>query len=169
MEHKFSDSATANWVGVSTPRESLYFTFHVKKLREGAQEPKVMTLGSVGMDLFMGPDSVSLTPGSTTKIPLGISIEITNPTIWAKIESRSSLAAQGVFVVGGIIDPDYRGELCVLLHHSGFQPMNLTGGSRIAQLVFHPVLLPKGILVNDIVRGVGGFGSSDVLPKTSAS
>lgn len=33
---------------------------------------------------------------------------------WGKIDSRSSLAQEGVIVIGGIIDEDYRGTLKIL-------------------------------------------------------
>ncbi|MCJ7629800.1 MAG: dUTP diphosphatase, partial [Longimicrobiales bacterium] len=63
----------------------------------------------------------------------------------------------------GTIDPDYRGELKVLLQNTGTAAVLVGRGERIAQLVFSRFESPE-ILETDglsgTVRGAGGFGSS---------
>jgi dUTP pyrophosphatase len=43
----------------------------------------------------------------------------------------------------GTIDPDYRGELRVLLQNLGREPVTSLGGERIAQLVFARFEVPE--------------------------
>jgi dUTP pyrophosphatase len=63
----------------------------------------------------------------------------------------------------GVIDPDYRGEIrVVLLNHSN-QPQTLQPGERVAQFVITPVLTPayvEGDELSNTSRGAGGFGST---------
>ncbi len=63
----------------------------------------------------------------------------------------------------GVIDSDYRGEICVVLYNHGSQAQTISHGERIAQLVITPVLTPAYELVQELSetgRGTGGFGST---------
>ena len=87
--------------------------------------------------------------------------------IEGQIRTRSGLASKhGVFVLNspGTIDPDYRGEIKVLLFNSGVTPFDIEKGDRIAQLVFNsylsPVLSPSSAV--SYIRGEGGFGSTGI-------
>ena len=83
------------------------------------------------------------------------------PNVMGLILGRSSLAAAGVDVLGGVIDPGYRGEIKVVLVGLGTKAIN--PGDRVAQLVFVPILTPELVLVDSLdesERGDAGFGSS---------
>lgn len=80
---------------------------------------------------------------------------------------RSGLALkQGLTVLNapGIIDSNYRGELCVILHNTSERAVEITAGQRIAQLVITPVahveMIPVSQLPEDMERGGNGFGST---------
>lgn len=80
---------------------------------------------------------------------------------------RSGLALkQGLTVLNapGIIDSNYRGELCVILHNTSEKAVEITAGQRIAQLVITPVahveMIPESQLPEDTERGENGFGST---------
>lgn len=80
---------------------------------------------------------------------------------------RSGLALkQGLTVLNapGIIDSNYRGELCVILHNTSEKAVEITAGQRIAQLVITPVahaeMIPVSQLPEDTERGENGFGST---------
>jgi dUTP pyrophosphatase len=83
-----------------------------------------------------------------------------------QVRSRSGLAAKhGVFVTNGpgTIDPDYRGEIKILLSCVGPVMHKIGRGDRIAQLVLAPVLrgLPIAAThLTDTSRGSSGFGST---------
>jgi len=81
------------------------------------------------------------------------------------VVSRSGLAGIGVFVTNapGIIDPDYRGEIKVLLYNGGFQAHYVQHGDRIAQLIiapFVPATCREVQLLTETARGEAGFGST---------
>jgi dUTP pyrophosphatase len=84
----------------------------------------------------------------------------------AQIRPRSGLALkQGVTVINapGTIDSDYRGEIKILLINLGQEPVEITDGMRIAQMVLAPILRPKIThrdTLDDTERGSGGFGST---------
>lgn len=80
---------------------------------------------------------------------------------------RSGLALnQGLTVLNapGIIDSNYRGELCVILRNTSERAVKITAGQRIAQLVVTPVahvkIIPVSQLREDTERGENGFGST---------
>jgi len=63
----------------------------------------------------------------------------------------------------GTIDADYRGEVGVILGNMGPEPVTITRGMRIAQLVVAPVVRAEVRSVDrlpETARGAGGFGSS---------
>ena len=67
-------------------------------------------------------------------------------------------------VGAGVIDPDYRGEVKVALFNLGSSEVELSAGSKIAQLILEKVELPDVIEVESLdetVRGSNGFGSTD--------
>lgn len=80
---------------------------------------------------------------------------------------RSGLALkQGLTVLNalGIIDSNYRSELCVIMHNTSERAVEITAGQRIAQLVITPVaharIIPVSQLPEDAERGENGFGST---------
>jgi dUTP pyrophosphatase len=104
-----------------------------------------------------------LQPQSTTKIPLGFQLKPPDNT-YAQIMSRSSLAIQGITCYGGVIDPDFCGELCLLLHNSTDKSHLVTKGDCIAQLIFiyysTPAIQPTDKL-DSTIQGDGAFGSTN--------
>ena len=125
--------------------------------------PKKATEKSVGYDIYAAVDEV-IRPLDRKLIRTGIKLNM--PVgIEAQIRSRSGLALKyGVFVLNspGTIDPDYLGEVKVLLFNSGHTPFDIERGDRIAQLVFNSYLSPQVSYSKSpsYVRGEGGFGST---------
>ena len=81
--------------------------------------------------------------GGRLAIPSGIAVEPLTPGIAGFVYSRSGLGAmQGLTVAQGVgvIDPDYRGEITVVLLNTSGEERRLRRGDRIAQLVFQPAL-----------------------------
>ena len=83
-----------------------------------------------------------------------------------QVRPRSGLALKhGITLPNspGTIDPDYRGELRVIMHNLGSEPVTLERGERIAQLVFARFEAPEIEEVEELSateRGKGGFGST---------
>ncbi|MEI6578415.1 MAG: dUTP diphosphatase, partial [Eubacteriales bacterium] len=80
--------------------------------------------------------------------------------------ARSGLAIKhgiGLLNGVGVIDSDYRGEICVGLVNQFDETYQITPGERIAQMIVMPVsLLPvlEAESLDETERGSGGFGST---------
>lgn len=124
------------------------------------------TAGSVGLDLraCLDTEEAEIPAGERLAIPSGIAIEPITPGIAGFVYSRSGLGAvQGLTVAQGVgvIDPDYRGEITVILLNTSSRLQRLRRGDRIAQLVFQPAMQVRLNVVNELEatgRGAGGFG-----------
>ena len=100
-------------------------------------------------------------------VPTGIAIALP-PDVCGLVLPRSGLAVRhGIGVVNGpgLIDPEYRGEVNVVLINHGGEPFEAAAGDRIAQLLLVPFLSPAVDVVDELPpsgdeRGTGGFGSS---------
>jgi dUTP pyrophosphatase len=83
-----------------------------------------------------------------------------------QVRPRSGLAVRhGITLPNspGTIDPDYRGEVKVLMQNTGPSPVTIRRGDRIAQLVFARFETPEVVEAEDLSRtgrGQGGFGST---------
>ncbi len=138
----------------------------VKKLHSAARLPIYGTEFSAGADLCACIDApVTLQPGETKLISLGIALEI--PAGYAGLVfARSGLAAKRGLAPAnkvGVIDSDYRGEFFVPLHNHGTKAQEIAPGERIAQLILTPYLTAQFVetqTLSDTVRGTGGFGST---------
>ncbi len=122
------------------------------------------TLGSeqaAGWDLYAIKDAI-MAPGETYAAPLGLSMEIP-PPLFGQIVPRSSVSMKGALIHTGTIDPDYRGELRVIVSCLTPRGFTIKAGDRIAQLIFHrvePVALFVADELSETKRGSGGFGST---------
>ncbi len=139
----------------------------VKKLRENAKMIKRATKGSAGMDLHACIDEpVTINPGEIKVIPTGLAIALENENYVAYIYARSGLAIKhGVTLANcvGVVDSDYRGEVCVGMTNISNTPYTIEKDERIAQLVIAPVCICDATEVDeldDTARGTGGFGST---------
>lgn len=83
--------------------------------------------------------------------------------------SRSGMAKErNIFVTNspGIIDPDYRGEVMVLLYNGSHEAQYIEDGDRIAQLILVPIPVPVleesafPLHHEQTSRGASGFGST---------
>lgn len=141
--------------------------FNVRRLRESAKLPFRATEGSAGMDLYACIDSpVTLGAGEKAVIPTGIAVELPSAELAAFVFARSGLAIKhgiGLLNGVGVIDSDYRGEICVGVINQLAEPYTIAPDERIAQLVIMPVSLINPVeaqSLDDTARGEGGFGST---------
>ena len=138
----------------------------VKKLHPAAKLPTYGSEGAVGADLYAClEETVTIQPGEVYWVPTGIALEV--PAGCAGlVYARSSLGAKRGLAPAnkvGVIDPDYRGEIKVVLLNHSKQPQTLAPGERVAQFVITPVLQPRyeeAEELSDTDRGTGGFGST---------
>lgn len=150
---------------------AFYPSVSVKRLVPHAVWPKRGTPGAVGYDLAAAVDAVVPPNGGTAMVGTGLALVI--PTfkggdlqVYARIAPRSGLAVKnGIDVLAGVVDPDYRGEVRVVLINHGSEPFQVRPGDRVAQMVFETVVTPvleEVERVTETDRGNGGFGSTGV-------
>jgi dUTP pyrophosphatase len=136
----------------------------VKKLTYDAILPTRGSGGAVGYDLYSNCDGV-IEGGNRGLISTGIAVSLP-PGVYGRVAPRSGLAMKnGIQVGAGVIDPDYTGELKVLLFNHGSKDLEVKMGDRVAQLVLERCETPPveeiGLL-QETIRGEGGFGSTGV-------
>lgn len=130
--------------------------------------PAYMSDHAVGADLRAHiEEDLVISAGKTSIVPTGISIELPEG-YEAQIRPRSGLAFKhGITVLNtpGTIDPDYRGEIkVILINHSG-EDFRVSRGMRIAQMVINRVEIPAVCVTEELsntTRGEGGFGHTGV-------
>lgn len=128
--------------------------------------PEYATAGAAGMDLKANIDEpFVLKPLERQIVPTGLFIAL--PEGYSgDVQPRSGLAAKyGVTVANtpGLCDPDYRGEIKVILINLSNEPFVVNPGERIAQLVirkFERVEWDEVASLDETDRGEGGFGST---------
>lgn len=142
---------------------------HFQKLRPGAKLPVRATAESAGADLCACLDeSITIAPGETIMIPLGLKCQPDTGDMALLIFPRSGLSSKhGITLANavGVVDTDYRGEWFVPLHNISQTPFTVEHGMRVAQLVCVPIYIPEileTLTVDETLRGEGGFGSSGV-------
>ena len=129
--------------------------------------PTFATDGAAAMDLRACIDAPVVIPaGARAVIPSGIAIALPSPDYVALLFSRSGMGIKSGISLSnsvGVIDSDYRGELKVALHNHSAEPVTVSPGDRIAQLVLVPVCMAEyeaAEELEDTARGAGGFGST---------
>jgi dUTP pyrophosphatase len=136
----------------------------IKKLNAKAIMPKRYSEHAAGYDICACLDkNIIVEPNSLVLIPTGLAIAIESG-YEVQVRPRSGLALKhqiGVLNSPGTIDPDYRGEVKVILYNFGNEHFTVTDGMRIAQMVISKYEEPQWEIVEDLsetVRGQGGFG-----------
>lgn len=133
----------------------------VRKLHPDATLPDRKTIGSAGYDLTC-VENIDIEPSGWTLVSTGIAFTVPEGT-YGQIAPRSGLSCKGCLVGAGVIDRDYTGEVKVLLFNMSSEPLVLTKGDRIAQLILKRIATPTVVEVDALdatARGEGGFGST---------
>ncbi len=130
----------------------------------GARLPEYQSRGSAGADIFAFiEEPVVIENGRVVLVPTGLFLEIPEG-YEAQIRPRSGLALKsGITLLNtpGTIDPDYRGELKIIMANFGDKPFTVERGMRIAQMVFSRVYRGHFLEVEalgETERNEGGFG-----------
>jgi dUTP pyrophosphatase len=154
------------------------------KTHQHAFSPLRANPSDVGLDVFFSPDvppgydagknmkkgSITITQGQSAKLRTGLKFEIPHGYM-LEVKNRSSMSSKRELIVGGgVLDPGYEGEVCVILHNVGNSVQVIEPGTKIAQLVlipvvhFDPAMCEEDEIYSRTVamsnRGDGGFGST---------
>ena len=139
------------------------FTLRYKKLHPNAIPPQKSYESALGWDLFLAEEAI-VGPFNRLLLKTGIAFEFP-PNFGGILKDRSGVASkQGLFIHAGVIDPDYRGEVQVLMYNSNRTPVQIAAGAKIAQMILLPVFVVSELIeveeLNSTDRGDKGFGSS---------
>lgn len=119
-------------------------------------------LPDVGLDLFI-PEDFSLETLETKTIGLGLGFSI--PEGFAgMLVPRSSIANKGLIIQTAIIDPDYTGEIHLIITNCSNKTIKIEKDSRVCSLVIYNVLNARLNFVDEFSitteRGNKGLGST---------
>lgn len=141
----------------------------VKVINRSAFElPRYETELAAGLDVKANiEESIVIKPLERVIVPTGIFVELPEG-YEMQIRPRSGMAAKfGLTVLNspGTIDPDYRGEIKIILANVSSQEYELKPGERVAQMViaqFTRVDWQEVEELGETQRGAGGFGHTGV-------
>ena len=138
-------------------------TLRFKKLTQHATAPSKASVGAAGYDLASAHD-LEIPGYGKGYIETDIQIEIPEGC-YGRVAPRSGLSwKKHIDVAAGVIDSDYRGNICVILFNHAKKSYQVKKGDRIAQLIFEKILNPKIEEIKSSLphteRGARGFGST---------
>ena len=130
------------------------------KMSANVVTPIRATGGSVGLD-FYSPADYMIPPHSQLLIPTQIKLQIPLG-YYGRLASKSGLAILHQLHVGaGVIDPDYTGEIMVLMINAASRVYSIKKGDPIAQLILEKVSIPILREIKELpptIRGAQGCG-----------
>ena len=140
----------------------------IKRLNPQVPLPFYATQGSAAMDLtaVCPNEGIVIEPMQRVLIPTGIAVALPSADYVGLLFARSSLGVKkGVALANGVgvIDADYRGEICVALVNLSNETVVIQNGERIAQLAVMPIArvqIEEVDTLDETLRGAGGFGST---------
>lgn len=148
---------------------------YVSLLSPHAMVPRKANSNAAGFDLFAFEDII-LTPAGMSVIRTGVRA-IPPKGHYLRITGRSGLTLDGILVQTGVVDPDYSGEIAVIVYNKHNRRIVVERGERIAQMIVEKFAENCQITVVDAstfqanitstnnsadLRGNRGFGSSGI-------
>ena len=133
-----------------------------KQLDPRATLPTRGSSSSAGLDLC-SIENMTIGPRQRYLARTGLAVAVPEG-FYGRLAPRSGLAVKkGLDVFAGVIDSDYRGEVCCLLYNASDDPVELPRESKICQLIVERIIMPRAIWAEDLTetqRGEKGFGST---------
>lgn len=133
----------------------------VKRFKKTTRMPVKSHLPDVGLDIFT-PKEFWLRPLET--ITLGLELAVSIPEGFAgMLVPRSSITERGMIVQTAVIDPDYTGEIHLIITNCSNNVQHIEEGQRVCSLVVYSVLNARIEEVEEMAeteRNTKGLGSS---------
>lgn len=144
----------------------------IAKLDSNAILPTKATTAAAGFDLY-SPYDVDIPAWTIKTIPTGI--RVTPPSgHYLMITGRSGLSQRGLLVLNGTVDPDYSGDVGIMIFNTTNFTVSFSRSQRIAQMIpvkfasncTSVVMNQSELIHSDTLslaaggRGARGFGSS---------
>lgn len=133
----------------------------VKRFKKTTRMPVKSHLPDVGLDIFT-PKEFWLRPLET--ITVGLELAVSIPEGFAgMLVPRSSITERGMIVQTAVIDPDYTGEIHLIITNCSNDVQHIEEGQRVCSLVVYSVLNARIEEVEEMPeteRNTKGLGSS---------
>ena len=124
------------------------------KLFKNITIPRKSHLPDSGLDCFM-PESFELQPFETKTIGLGLGIQI--PEGFAgMLVPRSSIAEKGLIIQTSVIDPDYTGEIHLIITNCSNNAIKIEENQRVCSLIVYNVLNVRMDIVYEFEKTIRG-------------
>ena len=139
----------------------------IHRVTPTAKIPTRATSGAAGYDLYAdNVDPILIPSQSRALIPTHLKMVIPCG-LYGRIAPRSGLALKnGIDVLAGVIDSDYRNAIGVILYNSDKdKDFTVNFGDRIAQIIFetcHETEFQEVTIEGTVTSRTGGFGSTGV-------
>ncbi len=136
----------------------------IKKIARGAEIPFYAYKSDVGFDLRAN-ETIELFPGEQKKVRTGLILEIPQGYVGFIRDRAGIVTKMGIHTSAGTFDPEFRGEVSILLVNLSEETASIEKGMKIAQMIIIPVIKPKIIEVkklSETERGEKSFGSTDL-------
>jgi len=135
-----------------------------KKLQPNAKPFTYASVGSAAADMY-ALESTTVFNGKRTLVKTGIAVQLPKGFV-GLVCPRSGLALnRGITITNspGIVDPDYTGDVGIIIDNQGDVAFDIKAGDRVAQfmIVPQPTIEFKEVAeLSTTARGDGGFGST---------
>ncbi|XP_074590049.1 uncharacterized protein LOC141845960 [Curcuma longa] len=116
-----------------------WYRLYVKKVHPSALLPERKTNGAAGYDLSICEEQ-EIPPHTQAILRTGICVQIPKG-MYGRIAPRSSAAAKGILINGGVIDCDYRGEVKVIVFNISNEVIHININDRIAQMIIEKIAI----------------------------
>ena len=141
-----------------------YNSIEVKFVNENKLLPRRTYEFDAGADLFYSDDIPTiLQPGERKLFATGVAMSIPEGFVGLIWPRSGNAVKKGIDTMAGVIDPQYRGEIKVLLINHSEEPQEIKFGDKIAQIIIQKCYNFSFVAVEELTdsaRGEKGFGSS---------
>ena len=136
----------------------------IAKLSENATTPTLGSKLAAGYDLYSAEDK-TIPAKDNALLRTDLQIKVPHGT-YGRIAPRSGLAWKKKIDIGaGVIDEDYRDNVCVVMFNHANIDFEVKKGNRIAQLICEKISHPKIKELDslDKTNREGGLGSTGII------
>jgi dUTP pyrophosphatase len=150
-----------------------FLKLKVRRLNSDASPLRRGSSQAAGTDIaYCGKEVIQIFPGEVVKLSTGWAFEVPGNVAMQVLPRSGTATKKGLRPANtpGLVDPDYRGQVFVVLENFGNDAQMIYPGDYIAQLMFTPFYKPMFQVedeLSDTKRGDGGFGSTEERGRES--
>ena len=132
----------------------------IQKFSSLGRVPTKAIPGSACYNVYSLRD-ITIRPGGTEKIPIVTGFKFSKKYV-CRAYPRSSMSVLPTFLGGGVIDSDYRGNICIILTNFAACSIDIEIGDRIAEIMF---LKPEKVSFDEVKEFEMATDINDGVPS----